>query len=132
MMRSFPAHPSRLSEIRTFVRKQAAEAGLSKDAADDLALAASEASANSILHSGGATITVDWRSDGERIEVEVRDEGIFRRRVPMPELDGGGGHGIPLMMALMDEVVVHEGTEHAPGTLVRLVKYRQRRHRKLA
>ena len=73
-----------------------------------------------------------WWSDGERIEVEIRDEGIFRRRVPMPEFDGGGGHGIPLMMALMDEVVVREGTETDPGTLVRLVKYRQRRQRNFA
>lgn len=50
----------------------------------------------------------------------------------MPEFDGGGGHGIPLMMALMDEVVVREGTEEDPGTLVRLVKYRQRRQRNFA
>ena len=132
LIRSFPAHPSRLSEIRTFVRKQSAQAGLSNDAADDLALAVSEACANSIVHSGGATITVDVRTDGDRIEVEVRDEGVFRRRVPMPELDGQGGHGIPLMMALMDEVVVHEGTEQDPGTFVRLVKYRQRRQRNFA
>ena len=132
LIRSFPAHPSRLSEVRAFVRKQAIQSGFSNDAADDLALAVSEACANSILHSGGATITVTWRSDGERSEVEVRDEGIFRRRVPMPELDGQGGHGIPLMMALMDEVVVREGTEQAPGTLVRLVKYRNRRQRNLA
>jgi anti-sigma regulatory factor (Ser/Thr protein kinase) len=127
LVRSFPAHPSRLSEIRTFVRKQARQAELSTDASDDLALAVSEASANAILHAGGAMLTVSWEADGERVLVEVRDEGVFRRRVPMPELDGGGGHGIPLMMALMDEVVVREGTEEAPGTLVRLVKYRRRR-----
>lgn len=132
LIRSFPAHPSRLSEIRTFVRKQSIQAGLSADAADDLALAVSEACANSIVHAGGATITLEWRSEGERVEVEIRDEGIFRRRVPMPELDGQGGHGIPLMMALMDEVVVQEGTEEAPGTLVRLVKYRKGRQRNFA
>jgi anti-sigma regulatory factor (Ser/Thr protein kinase) len=131
-MRSFPAHPSRLTEIRTFVRKQAVLAGFSNDAADDLALAVSEACANSIVHAGGATITVSWQSDGERSEVHVRDEGVFRRRVPMPELDGQGGHGIPLMMALMDEVAVQEGTEQSPGTLVRLVKYRNRRQNNLA
>jgi anti-sigma regulatory factor (Ser/Thr protein kinase) len=132
LIRSFPAHPSRLSEIRTFVRKQSIQAGLSSDAADDLALAVSEACANSIVHAGGPTITVDWRSEGERVEVEIRDEGVFRKRVPMPEVDGQGGHGIPLMMALMDEVVVQEGTEQAPGTLVRLVKYRQKRQRNYA
>lgn len=107
-------------------------AGFSNDAADDLALAVSEACANSIVHAGGSTITVSWRSDGERSEVEVQDEGVFHRRVPMPELDGQGGHGIPLMMALMDEVAVREGTEQDPGTLVRLVKYRNRRQSNLA
>jgi serine/threonine-protein kinase RsbW len=132
MVRSFPAHASRLSEIRSFVRKQARQAGLSREASDDLALAVSEACANAILHAGGAMFTLNWQAEGERIEVEIRDEGIFRRRVPMPEIDGQGGHGIPLMMALMDEVVVHEGTEETPGTLVRLVKYRQRRQRKYA
>jgi hypothetical protein len=34
-----------------------------------------------------------------------------------------------LMMALMDEVVVREGTEEDPGTLVRLIKYRNKRRR---
>lgn len=132
LVRSFPAHPSRLTEIRTFVREQAVLAGFSNDAADDLALAVSEACANSIVHAGGSKITVSWRSDGERSEVEVQDEGVFHRRVPMPELDGQGGHGIPLMMALMDEVAVREGTEQDPGTLVRLVKYRNRRQSNLA
>lgn len=130
--RSFPAHPSRLSEIRAFVREEAVQTGFSEDAAHDLALAVSEASANSILHAGGTSITVSCRAHEDRTEVEVRDQGIFRRRVPMPELDGGGGHGIPLMMALMDEVVVQEGTEQDPGTLVRLVKYRSRQQRNLA
>jgi anti-sigma regulatory factor (Ser/Thr protein kinase) len=129
LIRSFPAHPSTLADIRTFVRKQAAQGGFTEAAANDLALAVSEACANSIVHAATATILVTWRLQEDRTEVEVQDEGIFRKRVPMPELDGAGGHGIPLMMALMDEVVVREGTQEDPGTLVRLIKYRNKRRR---
>jgi hypothetical protein len=42
----------------------------------------------------------------------------------MSEVEGQGGHGIPLMMALVDEVTIHEGTSREPGTLVRLTKCR--------
>ena len=55
-------------------------------------------------------------------QVEVRDLGVFKKRVLMPEVGDQGGHGIPLMMALVDEVTIHEGTSREPGTLVRLVK----------
>ena len=56
----------------------------------------------------------------------MRDRGTFVRRVPIPEFDRTSGHGIPLMMALMDEVGVKEGTTRAPGTTVRLVKCHER------
>ena len=49
---------------------------------------------------------------------------MFLRRVPIPEIDRTRGHGIPLMMALMDEVGVSEGSDRRPGTTVRLVKCR--------
>ena len=56
----------------------------------------------------------------------MEDDGIFRRRVPMPEVDGEGGHrGIPLMMALLDQVSISGGTESKPGTRIKLVKYRE-------
>ena len=82
----------------------------------------SEACANAVLHSGSAEIEVTWRQSGECVEVVIRDEGVFVRRVPIPEVDRTRGHGIPLMMALMDEVGVSEGSERRPGTTVRLVK----------
>jgi len=46
----------------------------------------------------------------------VADGGVFRRRVPLPEVDGEGGHGIQPMMAVIDEVTVREGTTARPGT----------------
>jgi serine/threonine-protein kinase RsbW len=122
--KTFPALPSALYEVRKFVREEAEGAGLSPATSNDIVLAVSEACANAVLHSGSTQMQVSWRKTGECVEVVVRDEGMFIRRVPIPEIDRTRGHGIPLMMALMDEVGVAEGSENNPGTTVRLVKCR--------
>ena len=58
-----------------------------------------------------------------RIEIRVEDKGVFDKRIPTG-LDGSeGGRGIPVMMALMDELSIREGRPDAPGTMVRLVKH---------
>jgi anti-sigma regulatory factor (Ser/Thr protein kinase) len=121
---TFPALPSALYEIRKFVRREAEAAGLPPDSINDLVLAVSEACANAVLHSGSEDIEVTWVPSDDCVEVVIRDRGVFIRRVPIPELDKTRGHGIPLMMALMDEVGVSEGTDRRPGTTVRLVKCR--------
>ncbi len=56
--------------------------------------------------------------------VKVTDAGVFKRAVPGPEEAANyRGHGILLMLALMDQVTVDES---ANGTTVHLVKkYRQ-------
>ena len=126
VVRSFRAHPSSLYQVRQFVRSQAASAGLSEPTTDDVLLAASEACVNAVLHSGSRTVRVTWRSAEGCVEVQVSDEGIFQRRVPIPEFDqGGGGRGILLMTAVMDEVSIQEGTPRSPGTVIRLVKCEQ-------
>jgi anti-sigma regulatory factor (Ser/Thr protein kinase) len=122
--RVFPAEPESLAEIRAFLRPHAAQAGLSSRGAEDLILAVSEACANAVLHSGSPDIEVEWTSEDDHVEVEVRDQGTFRRRVRLYSLDGPGGFGIPLMAALTEELVIEEGTPARPGTLVRLVKRR--------
>ncbi len=119
--RSFRAHPSALYKIRTFVREVAAAQGMADSLVDDLVLAASEASANAILHTNSPRVEVTFRVSGTKVEVRIDDAGVFHRRLPMPDLDGRG-RGIPLMMALMDEVAIREGTPDRPGTTVRLVK----------
>lgn len=124
VVRSFRAHPSALFEIRRFIRQLADEARLPPQTASDLLIAVSEACANSMLHTSSRTIRVAWTLYDDRAEVIVRDEGVFRRRVRMPEVEGAGGHGIPLMTALVDEITILEGTEQEPGTQVRLVKRR--------
>jgi anti-sigma regulatory factor (Ser/Thr protein kinase) len=125
MFRMFRAHPSALYEIRQFVRERAAAAHFPPEPAGDLLLAVSEACANSIIHTNSGQVMVSWMVVDGCARVEVLDEGIFKRRVRMPEVEGSGGHGVSLMMALVDEVMIREGTPRTPGTLVRLVKCRE-------
>ena len=122
--RSFRAHPSALYEIRQFVRGLSEGERLSPQMTGDLLVAVSEACANSILHTNTPAIRVTWQSRDQCVEVEITDDGVFKRRVRMPELEGSGGHGISLMMALVDEFSIREGTPSSPGTVVRLVKCR--------
>ena len=122
--RTFPALPSALYEVRKFIREEAERAGLSAGVANDVVLAVSEACANAVLHSGSTEMDVSWRRAGDCVEVTIVDRGAFRRRVPIREFDRTSGHGIPLMMALMDEVSFVEGSEQSLGTTVRLVRCR--------
>jgi anti-sigma regulatory factor (Ser/Thr protein kinase) len=122
-IRTFPARRSVLREVREFIRRQAQEHAF-HDEAESLALAVNEACANALVHTNCTRIGVTWKATKDRVEIEVEDDGIFRRRVPVPEVDGRGSRGIPLMMALLDQVSISGGTESRPGTKVRLVKYR--------
>lgn len=122
VFQTFRAHPSALFEVRKFVRERGGESSLPPQMVDDLILAVSEACANSIIHTTSRDIRVTWLFTGECVEIEVRDHGIFKRQVRMVEVDGRGSHGIPLMMALVDELSIREGTPSKPGTVVRLVK----------
>ena len=122
VIRSFRAHPSALFEVRQFVRRCAEANGLAGQTTDELLLAISEACANSIVHTTTPDIRLSWAYDQRCVSVEIRDHGVFKRRVPMPEVQGRGGHGIPLMMALVDEFSIREGTAREPGTVVRLRK----------
>ena len=54
----------------------------------------------------------------------MEDGGVFPSVVVDAEgVWSGEGVGIPLMVAMTDEVVIHQGTDAHPGTLVRLVKH---------
>lgn len=123
---SFRAHPSALFEIRQFVRARAAESSFSGPTADDLLLAVSEACANSIVHTTSPEIRLSWSLRKGCVQVLIQDDGIFKKRIRMPEIEGSGGHGIPLMMALVDEFSIREGTRGHPGTSVRLRKCKDR------
>jgi serine/threonine-protein kinase RsbW len=120
--RSFPAVAESLAEIREYIRGLARVAGVPEPTTEDLVLAVSEACANAVIHSGSSTIEIEWQLRPDRIEIEIRDQGLFRNRVRVPSVDGPGGFGIPLMAALTEEVVIEEGTRRRPGTSVRLTK----------
>ncbi len=122
VIQSFRAHPSALYEIRRFVRERAGQSSLPPQMAEDLTLAVSEACANSIIHTTSPDVRVTWITADDCVQIEVRDRGIFKRQVRMAEIDGRGSHGIALMMALVDELSIREGTAARPGTAVRLVK----------
>jgi anti-sigma regulatory factor (Ser/Thr protein kinase) len=126
VVRTFRAHPASLATIRDFVREQATFSLIEQDVADDLVLAVSEACGNAVLHSESASIFVSWRVLDDAIEVQVKDEGVYRRKLRLESLDGTAGHGTRLMLAAVDELMVRGGTEARPGTLVRLVKRAQR------
>ena len=123
---SFRSHPSVLFHVRNFLRERGQEASFPSEMVNDLLVAVTEACANSMLHTASPEIKVSWRTFDGCVEIEARDEGVFQRRARLPEFEGAGGHGIPLMMALVDEMTIKEGTARRPGTLVRLVKCRGR------
>jgi anti-sigma regulatory factor (Ser/Thr protein kinase) len=83
----------------------------------------SEAAVNAVIHTNSAHMSISWRTQGSNVEIQVQDEGVFDRRIPVPELDGSAGRGIPIMLALVDEVTIREGTIAKPGTVVRFVKH---------
>jgi anti-sigma regulatory factor (Ser/Thr protein kinase) len=120
--RSFRAHPAALSQVREFVRQQASSDELGESVTDDLVLAVSEACVNSVIHTNSSHIEISWRRQDGQVEILVQDEGVFDRKVPVPEVDGTAGRGIPIMLALVDEVTIREGTPSRPGTQVRLRK----------
>jgi anti-sigma regulatory factor (Ser/Thr protein kinase) len=122
LVRSFPARPSALAEVRRFIRERAAETSFPDDIANDVVLAVSEAAANSTIHSGSGRIHVTWRPLEGGAEVVVEDRGVFKgnRRT---NGRGGLGLGLVLIAALSDRVTIERGTNRRPGTRVRLVKY---------
>jgi anti-sigma regulatory factor (Ser/Thr protein kinase) len=119
--RTFEADPGALSEVRRFIR-DCASGGPFAPVLDDLLIAASEASANAVLHSGTKAFTVSWRSDAKTVEITVRDDGVYEGGVEVPEIDGQAHRGLHLIARLMSETSLHRGTRERPGTVVRMVK----------
>jgi serine/threonine-protein kinase RsbW len=110
--------------MRRWLRRRARAAGFGNEATDEILLAATEACSNAIVHSGSPTVEVRWDAGDRDAVVQVLDRGRFRRRLRVPQVEGPGGYGIPLMTAVMDEVEIREGTPDRPGTTVRLLKRR--------
>jgi len=101
--------PVRLAEIRRFVEETAAEVALDAEKTFDLKVAVSEACANAVEHSGGnhAPLEVCAFLYSDRIVFKISDGGDFRVPAAHSRSDWSNrGLGLPLMVALMDEVCI--------------------------
>ena len=111
---------ARLADIRRFVEEVAAEVALDRERVFDLKVAVSEACANVVEHAGCETVPLQVRAlvEAERLTFTVSDGGVFRPPNPCKQVVGSRGLGLPLMVALMDEVSFVRSPEG--GTCVNL------------
>lgn len=114
-----------LAETRIFATEVAREARLGDERTFDLKVAISEACANAVEHSshteGKAELCAWLYSD--RLTVEVTSPGPFLLRSAMEsEQRQHRGMGLPLMVALVDEVAIRRGENGA--MVVALTIYR--------
>ncbi|MBS1889552.1 MAG: ATP-binding protein [Actinobacteria bacterium] len=108
-----------LHDVRALVAAAAAAAGFPPDRANDLAAAASELAANSILHGGGAGLATVWGAGGA-LFVEIADAGTIAdpevgRRPPAPTAEHG--RGLYIADRLCSEMSI---ASNRSGTRIRL------------
>ncbi len=114
------ASTAHLAQIRSFVEEIAGEVALDLERVFDLKVAVSEACANAVEHAGcnDACLEVCAHLQAERLTFTVTDSGRFSPPPPRWERMSHRGLGLPLMVALMDEVSFVRGPEG--GTKVSL------------
>lgn len=97
---------ARLADVRRFVEEVALEVALDQERVFDLKVAVSEACANVVEHSGcdALPLEVQARFEAQRLTFSITDRGAFRPPCPARQFAGTRGLGLPLMVALMDEV----------------------------
>jgi serine/threonine-protein kinase RsbW len=100
------AETAELAQIRGFVEEVANEAALDDERVFDLKVAVSEACANAVQHSGCEAVFLEVcaRLQANRLTFIVTDSGLFRPPCPPRDSMASRGLGLPLMVALMDEV----------------------------
>lgn len=100
------ADAAQLAEIRRFVEEVATEAAVDLERVFDLKVAVSEACANAVEHAGceQAILEIGAQVQTQRLTFVVRDTGFFRPPALPRESQQSRGLGLPLMVALMDEV----------------------------
>jgi serine/threonine-protein kinase RsbW len=114
--------PTATRELRAAVERVAERCGLDPSERFDLKLAATEAVTNALKgspESHKVEVTVAGHED--TVDVEVVDQGVFSRvRAALHRgLDSESGRGIPIILALVDEV---EFAQTSRGTRVRMSK----------
>ncbi|WP_330476359.1 MASE1 domain-containing protein [Terrabacter sp. C0L_2] len=112
-----PAEARNLVQVRSALRRWLRESGVSDHDADEVLVACGEACANVVQHAyseqpSAGDLVVEARLDDDRLEIRVRDDGQWRAAA-----ERGGGWGLQLMSALVDDVAVERSPD---GTEVRL------------
>jgi len=109
-------------ELRAAVERVAKECRLDRGERFDLKLAATEAVTNALKGSPeNHTVEVTVAGHEDAVDVEVVDHGVFScvRAAPHRGPDAESGRGIPIILALVDEV---EFAQASRGTRVRMSK----------
>jgi anti-sigma regulatory factor (Ser/Thr protein kinase) len=117
LVMTLSTRPDVLGGLRNTLERWLAATGASENEIFDVALSTSEAATNAIEHAYGArdaSFTVRAEREDREVTITVSDQGSWRMLRPH-----GGGRGIGIMRALMDEVDVDSGLE---GTEVKMTK----------
>jgi serine/threonine-protein kinase RsbW len=104
------------------VERVAEECGLDAGERFDIELAATEAVTNALKRTPESrTVEVTVAGHEDAVDVEVVDQGVFSpiRAALHRGPDAEGGRGIPIILALVDEV---EFAQTSRGTRVRMSK----------
>jgi PAS domain S-box-containing protein len=119
-----PADPAKLRSVRRNIGRWLSGHDVSKEDADDIILASSEACANSIEHAygpGEGSVDIEVEVDDGEVTIVVRDTGRWR-----VARNGDRGRGLPLIDACMDSCTFTRG--HA-GTELRMQRHVHRSDR---
>ena len=113
-----PAVPSAVGQLRRRAAAFASAVGASDEMADAVALAVSETVTNAVIHAYAGrepgSVSVRCRADGERLIVEVIDEGAG---VAARDDSPGIGHGLAMVGAVAETLEVAPRPD-GPGTVV--------------
>jgi anti-sigma regulatory factor (Ser/Thr protein kinase) len=118
--RSLPFGRDDLSRVRSMVRREASEAGMSDGGSIDLVLAANEVATNSLKFGGGRGILSIWRQDGSLV-CQISDKGYFDVESIMGSPRGSSqieGRGLWLLDRVCDRVQISSSRQE--GTTVRM------------
>jgi len=108
-----PRDPTLVSSVRSTMRRWLAATGASEQEIYEIVLATGEACANAVQHAVGPArshFEVRGSREGDSVVIDVWDQGRWRTVRAT-----GGGRGIDIMRAFMDDVVIDRG---ATGTRV--------------
>lgn len=121
----FSALTGNISQARKFAAKVASTCNFTDQDIFDIKLAVGEAVANAIEHGSplgeSNEINIICHCHGDNFIVGIRDQGKFKKKLPINDNDDVNfrGRGILIMLALMDKVSIDE-SKH--GTTVYLQK----------